>query len=193
MRELVWCCIMKVMEMIKQSFPFLMLCGFGEVLVGIMFGSSTSTLEMVPGLIVLIPALIGLRGNINTTLGSRLGSAVHMGLITPDDFWNDELKENVKSSIVLSITMAFIAGILAFLTCFIVGKSTVSLLKIVAIAVVSGTVAGLSLAFITISIIFYTFRRGLDPDNITGPSLATIGDLITLICILGAAVMIGGA
>jgi mgtE-like transporter len=184
---------MKVTEILKQSFPFLLLCGIGEVLVGIMFGHSTVTLEMVPGLIVLIPALIGLRGNINTTLGSRLGSAVHMGLISPDDFWNDELKENVKSSITLSVSMAFLAGVLAYSTCIIVGKSSVSFLIIIAIAVISGTIAGLTLALITVLIIIYAFKRGLDPDNITGPSLATIGDMITLFCILGAAVLIGGA
>jgi mgtE-like transporter len=113
-------------------------------------------------------------------------------LISPDDFWNAELRENVKSSIILSVSMAFIAGILAFLTSIIVNKPSVSFLKIVLIAVIAGSIAGLVLAFITVLIIIYAFKRGLDPDNITGPSLATIGDLITFACIFGAAVIIGG-
>jgi mgtE-like transporter len=57
--------------------------GIGEVFAGALFGHSTETLDILPGLIVLVPALIGLRGNINTTMGSRLGSAVHMGLRNP--------------------------------------------------------------------------------------------------------------
>jgi mgtE-like transporter len=178
---------MKVSAVLKQSLPLLVLMGIGEVFAGTLFGHSTESLELLPGLIVLIPALIGLRGNINTTLGSRLGSAAHMGLISRKDFWNAEMKENIKASLTLSILMSFIAGILA--TVFIWSSSS---WKIILIAVLAGSIAGLILAFITIAIILYSFRRGLDPDNVTGPSLSTFGDLITLGCIFGVAILVGG-
>jgi len=183
---------MKVQSVLRQSLPLLLLCGIGEVFAGALFGKSTHTLHLLPGLIVLIPALIGLRGNINTTLGSRLGSAAHMGLISSKDFWNDEMKENIKASLILSVVMSFLAGLLAYGTTIAIGKSSVGMLKIVVIAVLAGTIAGVILAFMTLSIILYAFRRGLDPDNITGPYLATFGDMITLICIFSIAVVIGG-
>jgi mgtE-like transporter len=178
---------MKISAVLKQSLPLLILMGIGEVFAGTLFGHSTESLELLPGLIVLIPALIGLRGNINTTLGSRLGSAAHMGLISRKDFWNAEMKENIKASLTLSLLMSFIAGVLA--TAFLWNPSS---WKIIFIAVLAGSLAGLILAFITIAIIFYSFRRGLDPDNVTGPSLSTFGDLITLGCIFGMAILIGG-
>lgn len=180
---------MKVSAVLKQSLPLLLLMGIGEVFAGTLFGHSTESLDLLPGLIVLVPALIGLRGNINTTMGSRLGSAAHMGLISAKDFWNDEMKENVKASLILSIIMSFIAGILAYLATSIWGRSS---WKIVPIAVLAGSLAGLILAFITIAIIIYSFKRGLDPDNVTGPSLSTFGDMITLGCIFGMAILIGG-
>jgi mgtE-like transporter len=180
---------MKISAVLKQSLPLLLLMGIGEVFAGTLFGHSTETLDLLPGLIVLVPALIGLRGNINTTMGSRLGSAAHMGLISAGDFWNDEMKENVKASLTLSILMSFIAGILAYLATSIWGRSS---WKIVPIAVLAGSLAGLILAFITIAIIMYSFKRGLDPDNVTGPSLSTFGDMITLGCIFGMAILIGG-
>lgn len=180
---------MNVSAVLRQSLPLLLLCGMGEVFAGTLFGHSTDALDMLPGLIVLVPALIGLRGNINTTLGSRLGSAAHMGLITSKDFWNDEMKENVKASLILSVVMSLVAGLLAYATTVAWGKSS---LKIIAIGVIAGSLAGLILAFITIAIILYAFRRGLDPDNVTGPSLSTFGDLITLGCIFGVAFLIGG-
>ena len=46
------------------------------------------------------------------------------------------------------------------------------------------------LVFLTVGIVIFTFRRGLDPDNITGPALATIGDLITLVVLFGVTVFI---
>jgi mgtE-like transporter len=180
---------MKVSAVLKQSLPLLILCGIGEVFAGAVFGHSADAIDMLPGLIVLVPALIGLRGNINTTLGSRLGSAAHMGLISSKNFWNHEMKENVKASLVLSIVMSLIAGLLAYGTTMALGKSS---LKIIAIAVIAGSLAGVILAFITIAIILYAFKRGLDPDNVTGPSLSTFGDLITLGCIFGVAFLIGG-
>jgi mgtE-like transporter len=180
---------MKISAVLKQSLPLLVLMGIGEVFAGALFGHSTDALDMLPGLIVLVPALIGLRGNINTTLGSRLGSAAHMGLISSNSFWNDEMKENVKASLILSVVMSLVAGLLAYGTTMALGKSS---LKIIAIAVISGSLAGVILAFITIAIILYAFRRGLDPDNVTGPSLSTFGDLITLGCIFGVAFFIGG-
>jgi mgtE-like transporter len=180
---------MKVGAVLKQSLPLIVLLGVGLIFTGTLFGHSTSTLELFPGLIVLIPALIGLRGNINTTLGSRLGSAVHMGLISRKDFFNDEMKENVKASLILSFIMSTIAGILAYGTTLTLGKAS---WKIVVIAVVAGSIAGVILAFITIAIIMYSVRKGLDPDNVTGPSLSTVGDLITLGCIVGIAVLVGG-
>ena len=183
---------MKVSDVLGQSLPLLIMCGIGEVFAGALFGHSKHALEILPGLIVLIPALIGLRGNINTTLGSRLGSAAHMGLLSPKNFWNDEMKENIKASLILSVVMSFLAGLLAFVTTLALGKSSASMIKIIAIAVLAGSIAGVILAFITIGIILYAFKKGLDPDNVTGPSLATFGDLITLSCIFGIAFLIGG-
>ena len=149
---------MKVGDVLKQSLPLLLLCGIGEVFAGALFGNSKHALELFPGLIVLIPALIGLRGNINTTLGSRLGSAAHMGLISVKNFWNDEMKENIKASLILSVVMSFLAGLLAIVTTLAVGKSSVSMVKIIAIAVLAGSIAGVILAFITLSIILHAFR-----------------------------------
>lgn len=184
---------MKIGAVLRQSLPLLLLCGVGEVFAGTLFGRSTETLELIPGLIVLVPALIGLRGNINSTMGSRLGSAAHMGLISSENFWNDEMKENFKASLILSVVMSFIAGLLALLVIYASGNTSANiLLKIVTIAVLAGSISGILLAFITIAIIMYAFKRGLDPDNVVGPSLATVGDVITLSCIFGVAFLIGG-
>jgi len=50
----------------------------------------------------------------------------------------------------------------------------------------------LILSLLTISIIYIVFRRGYDPDNITGPALATFGDIVTMLCIFGSALLVEG-
>ncbi len=171
---------MELKTLINQSLPLIILCGVGGILAGSVFGNMTEFLQAMPGLIVLIPALMNLKGNIDITLGSRLGSAAHMGLISVDDIWNKETKENVTAALILTILLAVIAGIFAHVTCVIFNLPSIGPLMFVLIAVITAAVAGVILIFTTVMIITLAFKRGYDPDNITAPALATVGDLITL-------------
>ncbi|MBU1940185.1 MAG: magnesium transporter, partial [Candidatus Thermoplasmatota archaeon] len=65
-------------------------------------------------------------------------------------------------------------------------------LVLILIVILAGSLSGIILAVLTIGIIFIVFKRGYDPDNITGPALATFGDIITILCIFGSAILIGG-
>jgi len=170
-------------SMIKQSLPLMILCGIGEVLAGAMFGGLAEQLENLAGLIVLIPAIMGLKGNIDTTLGSRLSSAAHMGVISTEKIWNPEVKENLVAALSLSVVMSVIAGFAAHATTVGLGLDSIGPLPLIGIALVAGTLAGTFLAFTTIGIVLVAYKRGYDPDNITGPALSTVGDIITLFCL----------
>ena len=63
-------------------------------------------------------------------------------------------------------------------------------LKLISIVLLAGILSAVILTFMTIIIIFFVFKRGYDPDNITGPALATFGDIVTMFCILGSAFLI---
>ncbi|MDD4249506.1 MAG: divalent cation transporter, partial [Methanosarcina sp.] len=80
-----------VSSIVREALPFELMATVGGVIAGIILSGMTSELEMIPGLIVIYPGLLGLRGNISSTLGSRLGRAIHMGLITDIDRNNPEL------------------------------------------------------------------------------------------------------
>ena len=76
-------------EMVKQSLPLIILCGIGAILAGSTLGAMKDLIIEIPGLIVIIPAIIAMRGNISTAFGSRLGSAYHLGIINSDNMWNE--------------------------------------------------------------------------------------------------------
>jgi mgtE-like transporter len=175
-------------EMVKQSLPLIVFCGLGAIVAGSTLSLMTDLFYKIPGLIAVIPAIIAMRGNISTALGSRLGSAYHLGIIDSENLWNDELKQNILGSLLLSFLVSIIIGILAYVTSLFLGVVPDPVL-LISIVIIAGIISGLILTSLTIGIIYLVFKRGYDPDNITGPALATFGDMITMACIFGSALL----
>jgi mgtE-like transporter len=163
----------------------------GAIVAGSTLGLMRDLFESIPGLIVVIPAIIAMRGNISTAFGSRLGSAYHLGIIDADNLWNEELKQNIIGTFILSFLVSVTIGLLAYLTSFFAGVSP-NIFKLILIVVIAGVASGLILNLMTIGIIYLVFKRGYDPDNITGPALATFGDIVTMLCIFGTAILMHG-
>ncbi len=182
---------MSIKNLIRQSLPLLLILGVAQMFTGGILSSMATMFRNTPGLIVIVPAIIGLRGNINAALGSRLSSAAHLGLIDVEKVFNKETKENVKASMVMSVACASLLGFLGWLTSYALGYH-VNIFTLITVTLIAGTLAGLILAFITVGIVIVAFRKGLDPDNITGPFLTTVGDIVTVICLFGAVILVGG-
>ena len=178
-------------EVMKQSLPLLIICGLGGIITGNFLSAMINLFKEIPGLLIVVPAVIALRGNINTALGSRLGSAYHLGIIDADNMWNTELIQNIIGSLVLSFVVSLIIGILAYVSSVLLHIYPNPLI-LISIVILAGGLSGIILAFLTIIIIYVVFKRGYDPDNITGPALATFGDIITIFCIFISALLIGG-
>src|SRR5437764_12214135 len=70
---------------VRQGLAALLVSSGGDLLAGLTLGAITHTLQALPGLLVLVPAAIGMRGNIFGALSSRLGTPIHTGeiLISP--------------------------------------------------------------------------------------------------------------
>ncbi len=178
-------------SMIRQSLPLLLLLGIGEIAAGGALSSMTKAFVEVPGLITLVPVSIALRGYIGGALGSRMGSAAHLGLITEETIFGRVTRINIKASLLLSLFTSALSGLFAYAVARSFGIAA-NLYQLVAIALIGGLMAGLILAFLTIGIILLGFKGGLDPDNVISPSIATIGDVLTILCILAAVGLVGG-
>src|SRR3990172_5308623 len=98
---------------LKQSFAAIFLSIITDVLAGLFLGKLEEMLLLLPGLIVLIPGAMSMRGNIFGALGSRLATALHMKRIDNFTMKSRYIRNNVYSSITLtiftSVALAFIA------------------------------------------------------------------------------------
>jgi len=150
----------------------------GDLITGIIMGISTSSLRMLPALIVLIPPAIGMRGNIFASLGSRLGTGLHTGQISPD-FKGKILKDNINSSFILTVLMSIYLGVIAAFTARFLGMD-VDIIDMILISLLAGILSAFFMLALTIATAFLSYRRGWDPDNVTTPIITLAGDIITL-------------
>jgi len=178
-----------IRSIVREALPFQLIATFGGVTSGIILSGMTDELQMIPGLIVIAPAVLGMRGNISSTLGSRLGSAIHMGLITKIER-NPELINSVSGSLLLSAIMSFILGIMGHYITIAFGLQSAGILTLTLIAVIAGVSSGIILSFVAVLLALGMFRFGFDPDNVVTPAIATIGDIVSMLMIFISARMV---
>jgi mgtE-like transporter len=179
-----------VSSIVREALPFELIATVGGVVAGVIFSGMTQELEMIPGLIVIYPGVLGLRGNISSTLGSRLGSAIHMGLITGFDRNNPELTNNITGSLILSFITAILLGFLGHFITLALGFESAGALKLILICVISAMTSAVILSFVAVLLAIGTFRFGFDPDNVVTPSIATIGDIVSMIMLFLSAKLV---
>jgi mgtE-like transporter len=179
-------------KVFRETLPVVLGATIGELLAGLVLGGMKESLMLLPGLIVLIPAVLDLRGCISSALGSRLGSALHLGLVGWDKGMNTELKANIQASLMLSAATSLFVGAVAYIVNMALKIPTISFIGLVLVSFVSSIMAATSQVTITIVVSFTSYRRGLDPDNITIPAMATIGDILGVTYIFLVASFFGG-
>ncbi|PSP63292.1 hypothetical protein BRC79_11510 [Halobacteriales archaeon QH_8_67_27] len=136
-----------------------------------------SQLEAVPGLLVVVPAFLAIRGSVYGSLGSRLSSALHQGLIAARFEADDRLIRAVVAALINGVAASLIAAVLAFVALVALGQRVASLWTLVVIAAVGGVLSGIALTVVIVVVVFGGYRRGMNPDDLVGPAMTTAGDI----------------
>src|SRR6476646_7179727 len=96
-----------------QGLTALLVSSAGDLIAGLTLGAITHTLEQLPGLLVLVPAAIGMRGNIFGALGSRLGTTIHTGTFRLSRRTDTVAGQNILASVALTLSVSFALAVLA--------------------------------------------------------------------------------
>ena len=89
---------------IRAGFFALLISSGGDLVTGLTLASITHTLTDLAGLFILIPAAIGMRGNIFGALGSRLGTQIHAGTFRVSRRVDTLFGQNIAAAISTSTT-----------------------------------------------------------------------------------------
>jgi len=165
-------------EAYREGMPALSASLVGGLLAGVALGGMRAEFRAVPGLLVLVPALLATRGNVYGSLGARIATALHQGLVEPrlrtDD---DRLQRAVAAAIASGLLASTFAALVAYLVLAGLGQSVASPAVLVAIALVAGLLSGGALSATVVLVVFAGYRRGYNPDTLVGPIVTTAGDV----------------
>jgi mgtE-like transporter len=165
---------------LRQGFTALGISTAVGMVAGITLGFMEDLLEQLPGLLVLVPAAIGMRGAIFGALGARLGTGILTGQFEGTIERGGFAHQNVTASALLTLSSSALAAVAARAVAAVLGLPSISLWELMVVSMVGGI---LSSAFILVGVVFLARTaqtRGWDMDAIGSPIITATGDMVTL-------------
>jgi mgtE-like transporter len=164
----------------RQGLVALTLSTAAGFVAGLTLAHLTHTLAALPGLLVLIPAAVGVRGSVFGAIGARLGTANAAGLLTIDLHRGGILRQNVDAAILSTLSSSLWIAVLARIATLALGQPSISVADLVMISVVGGALGSAVVLAITIALSALSHRLGWDLDSVSTPMVTAMGDMTTL-------------
>jgi mgtE-like transporter len=164
----------------RQGLAALLISTAAGFVAGLTLAHITGTLEAFPGLLVLIPAAVGMKGTIFGAIGARLGTANAAGLFEPTLQRGSVLYRNVYVAIVTTFTSSLWLAILARIASAAFGQPSIPILHLAVISILGGALGSLLILMITLTVSVLSYRRRWDLDSVATPMVTALGDMTTL-------------
>eukprot|EP00117_Sycon_ciliatum_P032787 scpid36671/ scgid3189/ Solute carrier family 41 member 2 len=177
-------------------FPYMM-SGFGTVGAGLLLDHSQHfpVFLEIPELFILVPALLGLKGNLEMTLASRLSTQANLGSM-------DDRKTALKlcfGNLALAQTQALVVALIAAIVAIVLGAQDMGgpaghahpvshwrhASLMIGASLFTASLASLILGCVMCLVVYGSHRLKIDPDNVATPIAASLGDITTLALLVG--------
>ncbi|ASJ13741.1 magnesium transporter [Thermococcus radiotolerans] len=157
------------------TFPALLLCLALDFVGGGVLGKNFDKIVThYPLLLVILPGMMDLRGNVFGSMASRLTTALYLGKVR--GIRDPEVTTNITLAITSSSIPLMILWVAGVLQLGFSHSAIVVLAIVVSSALFIGILLGYSTAFITV----IPYRHSVDPDTIAAPLITSVADVITI-------------
>jgi len=173
--------IYSLKNILKESTPVLILTAMITLAAGLVLSFNQNFLSILPGILIIIPSFNLMIGAITSVLSSRLSSALHLGLIHPKLHRTKTLDRNIIANLVISIISFLVFGMMAWGFNTALGIATSTFWSFSMAILLAGFLTTTILSFLSITLSYLSYSRGLDPDNVVIPLLTSVGDFIGIL------------
>jgi len=173
-------------ELTAEALPSLIISVIGLTISGWLLDivKSWEVYEKIPELIVLIPILLNLKGNLEMNLASRLSTESNLGHLDAYEM----AKDIIIGNMVVLQAQAFIVGSISGLFAWFMGGMSNGeflgmdkTIVLVISSIFSASICSFILGTMVSVIIIYSKKLKINPDNVATPLAASMGDLVTLL------------
>lgn len=176
----------------RQSLVALVFNSATSFAAGAMLVGFSSTWTRLSPMLILVPAAIGLRGNVFSTVGNRLSTSIHTGTFAVSFKADSVLGQNLLASFSLTAVMSVLLAVVAKVLATALGVAQdVSLLELSLVSLIGGLAGSIVVAAATVLLAIAAVRFEWDLDNLVAPTVSTLGDVITIPALWLAAQTIG--
>ncbi|NPA74819.1 MAG: divalent cation transporter [Euryarchaeota archaeon] len=176
------------MKMIRESFVALLLALIADSFAGILLNHSISVFNAVPGLLMILPALLDMRGNVYGAQISRLSSKLHLGEIS--GMKDKKVKINIISSVALAFTVSYIMIGLTAGVFYFSRDVVVPVFIILTIVLTNHFFTSSILTPVAAYISVKSYEKNWNPDNIGVPLISAIGDFMVVFFMVFSAMLV---
>lgn len=168
---------------LQISIPFF-IAGIGTIGAGIILGrvEHWKVFAHVTELFILVPALLGLKGNLDMCLASRLSTQANLGNMTG----YREIVHMVIGNIALVQVQATVAAFIVSIFAIGVGAAMNGrflfdhAMLLTASSMFTATSSCFVLDFVLVAVILLSNKLKMNPDNLATPLAASIGDVVSI-------------
>ena len=158
----------------RQSLTALGFNSTSSFVAGLILASALGTFQRYPTLLTLVPAAIGLRGNVMGGMGNRLSTAIHTGTFSVSLRGGTVMGQNVSASLALSSVLSFALAVIASVVGRAFGlEGNINLGQLAMVSIVGGVVASVLVLIATVGLAVLGVRR----NGVTLPDLDVVLNL----------------
>lgn len=169
--------------LLQVSIPFF-IAGVGTIGAGIVLGrvEKWTVFQSVSELFILVPALLGLKGNLDMCLASRLSTQANLGNMTSPR----EIIKMIVGNISLVQVQAIVASFIVANFAIVVGGlmngefKLETIMLLISSSMFTATSSCFVLDFVLVAVILISRKFKMNPDNLATPFAASIGDIVSL-------------
>ncbi|MFX1374312.1 MAG: magnesium transporter [Promethearchaeota archaeon] len=174
-------------KIIKETFPSEFISIVGDILAGILLSLLILPFNSFPILILMIPALLSLRGNLSGPFIARTSRDLVIG-----NFTNRTWTENVLATFTLSIITALFIGAFSIILNFTIFRLYILPVSYFIIIPLLSIIFTLLISIPCSTCLNYlAFKRGLNPNNVVNPVMTAVDDFSTVLCFFLTILMLG--
>ena len=157
----------------------------------------TPRFQAAPWILALFPPILTIRGDICGIFSGNLTTMLHLGLIRPQIRGNTDIYRRLISAVfVLTFIDTLAMGGISFVLNLLFNRASLAQFYIFACVPTVSCIMAVAVSIpLTSLIAIAAYRRGLDPDILVYPILASVNDIVVTASFVAAAslVIVGGA